>query len=297
MFDGEFFKLRDANTRRVYLVVPLSIITFSGVGMPPVSHNVVRAPFQHGVSFENFYLKPRLVNMSITLDAYTRMHLWTLRQGLIELLNPRMGTLQLELHYPDGRILSLHDVYYDDGVEGGLGAQGSPRQQRIALRLQADDPVWFGEYYTLNWTQTPVVIDELVFPATFPILFEGATNISAIQTITVQGTWPAFPTIVFTGPMNTPRITNLSTDASLQLNTGIAAGETVTITTLFPHKSVISSTRGNLYWALSEDSVMMDFFLLPNYENDGDTQLQVTAFGTSEDSNVTAAWHERWIGV
>jgi len=297
MYNGEFFKLRDSANGRVYFTAPTALVSMSGIGMPPIAHNVVRAPFQHGVSFDNFYLQPRLVTLTVVLDACSREHLWRLRQNLIELLNPRVGALQLELHYPDGRIMALHDVYYDAGAEGDLGTSGSPRQQRLALRFQVDDPVWFGERRELLWAEEPIVITELVFPATFPIIFHGATHISDLKTVTINGTWPAYPTITLTGPMTSPAIHNLSTGAVLQLNTSIARGEVVTIRTLFPHRSVVSSTRGNIYWALTPESVMMDFYLQPNRESGEDTQLQVSAFGTGADSNVHMEWYERWIGV
>jgi hypothetical protein len=67
----------------------------------------------------------------------------------------------------------------------------------------------------------------LTFPASAPFVFGGSNGGTA--SVNNGGAYPAWPVFVLWGPIKSPKITNLSSGLSMQLNIALAAGDRATI--------------------------------------------------------------------
>jgi len=126
----------------------------------------------------------------------------------------------------------------------------------------------------------------------------GASAVVGSATIDVQGNWPTYPTFTFYGPMVDPRVENETTGKRIELDYNLAANEVVTITTLFPHKQIVSSVNGDIYYSLTEDSDLASFAMLPSSLQDGEsTIISVAGGSTSDESYIRMDWHDRYLGI
>jgi len=230
------------------------------------------------------------------------MDLWNLRQTLINLINPLVGTVRLRAEFRDGAIYELHNVAYDSQFEMGTDGMTGPMTQSVGARFIAYDPVWW-RYPMRIVSPTLTILEGIVFgdvspPSTmvFPIAF--TVYISEDQAVTVGGNWMAFPTIEYTGPMYRPLVENLTTDEQLRLEYEIADGEVVTVTTEFGNKTVTSSTAGNLIGYLSTDSDLATFHLDPDpIATGGVNTLRFYAANCNANSAIRVSWFDRYLGL
>jgi len=300
---AEKFVIKSAVGEKRYLEIPRHLVEIQGLAMPPLEHRTVRSPFQHGETYLGFSLRPRAITVMLHLRQCTRLELWRLREDLISLINPLIGTLRLVAEFRDGSIYELHDVVYDSQFEMGTDGMTGPYTQNIAARFIAYDPVWWlypmrqaGPSLTIL---SGLVFGDVVPPSTavFPIIF-GAVHIDQAQNVINGGNWMAFPTFTLTGPMYYPLIENTTTDEKLQLNYAIADGEIVTITTAFGNKTVVSSIAGNLIGYLSTDSDLATFHLAPDpIATNGVNVIEFLAGNCNADSNILIQWFDRFLGL
>lgn len=300
---AEKFIIKNSAGERRYLEIPMHLIQIQGLGMPPLDKRTVRSPFQHGETYLGFSLRPRVVTVSLALRQCTRLELWQLRQDLISLINPLIGTLRIRAEFRNGSIYELHDVAYDSQFEMGTDGMTGPYTQNIAARFVAYDPVWW--YYPMNQAGPVLtIVEDLIFgdvspPSTaiFPITF-GAVHIDEAVNIVNGGNWMAFPTFTLTGPMYFPVIENITTGEKLQLDYAIVVGEVVTITTEFGNKTVTSSVNGNLIGYLSTDSDLATFHLDPDpLATDGVNVLTFYATFLDAGSGILVQWFNRFLGL
>lgn len=301
---GEKFVIKSSVGERRYLELPMHLVQIQGLAMPPLDHRTVRSPFQHGETYLGFSLRPRSVNVALHLRQCTRLELWQLRQDLISLINPLVGTLRIRAEFRDGSIYELHDVAYDSQFDMGTDGMTGPYTQNIGARFIAYDPVWW--YYPMHQTGpsltvvTDLILGDVSPPSTaiFPITF-GSVHIDETQNVINGGNWMAFPTFTLVGPLNRPLITNTTTGEKLELNYWIAGGETVTITTAFGNKTVISSMAGNLIGYLTTDSDLATFHLAPDPIVSGGVNVITfyAGYAVVGSSSINISWYDRFLGL
>jgi hypothetical protein len=109
----------------------------------------------------------------------------------------------------------------------------------------------------------------LVFPITFTpgvsITFGGGL-IDVSTNLDYIGTWASLPTIVITGPINNPRIDNVTTGEKIELSTIIGLGRTVTIDLAFGQKTITDDLGNNLLGSLTTDSDLGTWHIAPTPE-------------------------------
>ena len=81
----------------------------------------------------------------------------------------------------------------------------------------------------------------LRFPLRFPVQFTGS-SVSGDGTVTNDGNETAPATVTFTGPLTTPRLTNLLTGQWVQYNDTLAVGEFVVISLRNPMVALLQGT-------------------------------------------------------
>lgn len=279
------------------------IIAQEGYGMPPIEYITQRGPFQHGESIIDYRLGRRIIQLTLSENHKTRYDYWDARANLLDFFRPNRftggvflsGVLRKQL--PDGNIRDI-DVTVEVGPTFSI-----PRGDIIApslietLRFIAADPTF---YDPTQKTATYVLstTDELIFPATFPILF-WIGGVDQSINVTYNGTWRTFPDIVIAGPFSGFTITNTSTNEKIKLEYDINIGETVTISLEYGNKTVISSIYGNIIGSVSSDSDLAEFHLAPDPEVVGGIN-NLAIYGSNAvvgTSDVDISYYERYIGI
>lgn len=284
------------------------VLSDEGSGMPPIEYITERAPYQHGETIKDYFLRPRVVQYLIRQKFCSRMDAWAGRNALLNALRPNKNggpTGTLRVIRPDGSKRDLTVVPLE-------GPRFEPRKLdawdewsiQEVLRLQAFDPIYYnptghtsqfgpcglgpGFPYTF-----PFAFDidcQLVYPITYPITYE---QFNFTQIIDNAGTWQDFPIITILGPAYTIRIWNQTTDKTLEiLEYNLPIGRTITIDLRAGVKTIELDDGTNLSRYLSLDSDLGEWSLAP-----GENTVQVTMGSHGGATNVQIAWHDRYIGI
>lgn len=275
----------------------------SGWGTPPIEYIRNRAPFQHGETVANFFLRPRIITLMIRQQYCDRDSWWSGRGDLLAEIRPNNQPLggagfpytftfffdtgapvnpapgRLRRIESDGSLRDL-DVFI---LSGPTFTPHRPRQWdewgfREMLRFIAYDPVVYDP------AQQEVVFSEadlieLIFPVTFDannILFN-AGHFEVSQTIRYVGTWEEYPIITIQGPLNIPVITNVTTGEIITINRNILAGQYVIIDLRFGFKTVELDDGTNIIGDVTTNSDLTTFHLEPDPGAvDGDNVITIT---------------------
>lgn len=290
--------IRPDNVRYILHGPPSRVVmSEEGFGMPPLEYVTDRAPFQHGDTVRDFFVGVRPVQLVILQNFASRSAYWTGRNALIDAIRPnRITSFSTPGHLlyllANGERRQL-DVFPDSGP-GFAPKQDGWRAWSFTevLRFTAHDPAWYNP--TLQTSSVVQSVGELVFPITFPIIFGGLGTTVAL---TYLGTWLEYPTVIITGPVTGPAITNLTTGKSLALTATIPAGMTATFV-LRNQKTVTRSDGLNLLPFLTSDSDLTEFALQPDpVASGGVNNLQISGSGSSAATSVEVRYYHRYIGI
>ncbi len=280
------------------------IVSQSGWGTPPIEYITQRGPFQHGVTVKDFFLQPRVIQLLIRQAFCDRDEWWDGRAALLNEIRPNRQTIstavvpgRLQRCLPDGTLRAI-EVFISDG----------PRfEQRVVntwdewafqevLRFIAHDPVIFDP--TRNDVNFTIVLDsELVFPITFPITF-GPGEADDTLNINYVGTWESLPIIVITGPIDEPRIDNLTTGEKLQFSIDIDPGQVVTIDLSYGSKTVVDQAGNNLIGGLTADSDLATFHIAPDPEAPlGVNQMRLQGMHATGVTDIEIRYFDRYFGI
>ncbi len=279
-FRPEVFRIYTAYNDKYVLEWPLGLLTLTGIGMPRFDHRTVRSPDQDGESYISSVAQKRTFSLSAQLAAPKPGDegVWRRRRELIDALNPDVGPFVFEIGFADGTLYQLHNVIFDAGFDRAFDVNGSPRTQRIAVRLLALNPIWFGAAHSASATSPGV----------------GAWNPTLV--CTNNGNRADWPQIILTGPMTTAVLEVQETGARIGLDSAIPALDTVTINLPFGNR-YLRDGAGDLVDTDSETTLsLFDYRADPVIAN-GLSTLELTATGCTGASDLTTTWNDRILGV
>lgn len=287
------------------------MLSDTGHGMPPIEYITERGPLQHGETALDFRLRPRLITMLTRRRFPCRDDYWDGRSDLLDALRPNRQAIgqfdpgRLRKILPDGSMRDL-DVFIESGPV--FEPRALDKWDELAftetLRFVAHDPVFYdpltqAQVWVLTvddnliFYEAPGYLDRLVFPIWFT-----AAVISSYLNLTYGGTWPAYPTIIVTGPATNIIIENITTGERLELSYVIAAGEVVTFDLRYGHKTITNQWGDNLLPYLSADSDLATFHLEPDPGAAGGiNQMWVFCSGADLNTSVEIQWLTRYIGL
>lgn len=279
------------------------VISYSGFGTPPIEYVTERGPFQHGETVRDYFLRPRVIQLLIRQGFCDRVAWWGGRADLLNEIRPnRQATPtgvqpgELQLVETDGTIRSLH-VWIQDGprFEARESGQWDEWAFQEVLRFIAYDPIAFDP--TQVTAAFVVALDpNLVFPITFPIQF-GTGVLDEALDVTYPGTWLSFPVITIVGPIENPRIDNVTTGEKIELTANIAAGRTITIDLTEGNKTVVDDLGNNLLGQVTPDSDLGTWHLAPDPEAPlGVNTLRLRGTNPTGSTAVSLAYFERYFG-
>lgn len=293
--DGERFGLNNGTNK--------FLLSFTGLGMPPIDYIAQRGPNQHGVTIVTYRLQQRLIQYVYAQNGNTRSEYWDNRAALLDIFRPNRETLTqlrgtLRKVLPGGKVRDI-DVVIAEGPVFNARRLDVWEEGDITevLRFLADDPTFYDPTLnTVTWTLDPED-SNLTFPITFPITF-GYSLIIDSNVINYTGTWFSFPTITITGPIAGFKITNTSTGEFIHLERSVEPGEVIVITLEYGNKTVTSSVYGNVIGDISLDSDLATFNIAPHpIAPNGVNTFELFGTSADEDTEVLLEYYTRYIGI
>jgi len=299
--DGDEYQLGDDQENRMILS------GISGQGMPPLEYTTQRGPNQHGETVVKYRLQPRVMQMLLRQNNYTRQAYWDNRARLIDVLRAnRQLTLadrplpgRLRKIMPDGAFRDI-DVLIAQGPEFQPAQEWNEWSFEEALRFIAHDPTFYDPVPVTVPAAIPAN-SQLAFPASFPASF-GASAAFVDVNHHYDGTWLTYPVITLTGPLTAVVIENLTTGEAIQFTHILEAGESAVMDLRFGYKTVVNpdlpanDPAANLIGAVDGDLGMFHLEPAPLAPG-GINQLRFFISGLTSDGLVSLEYHTRYIGI
>lgn len=265
------------------------ILSEAGLGMPEINYVTQRGVFQHGETMRSYFLGVRIIELRIRHSRPDRNAYWASRALLLDGIRPNRGAGvgRLRKRLSTGEVREITAVIASGpGFEARDPSVWDENGYTETLQFVCHNPIWYDPAVQSS-VLSPVAV--ATFPMTFPVTF---LAYSASGTITYAGTWDEYPTIVITGPIKTPSITNQTTGQKIALNTTIPSGMSVTITLNYDTKLVERSDGLNLVGTVSSDSDLAGFHL-----TEGVNTLVVEGDNASSATTFTLTYYHRYIGI
>lgn len=259
----------------------------TGLGIAPTEVETVAIPSGNGSLLRHTRLQEREIYMPIALFGQSWEHLDTLRDELMELLDPLRGpvrvTVQSQTRNQDARWV---DAVYTGGLEGDYSKDYNGITQRLGVKLRAADSFWRLDTVTRQWQIAPGVKPFLSKTTSFFPIILTSSSIAGRFLIDVQGQEPVWPVWTVTGPGEDLTIT--SGGKRIRIDGALKAGEVITIDTANGDVYNGENLNGELWSRVSLDTEL--FQLQP-----GGQDVQVTLTGASEASMLTLAYEPLYL--
>lgn len=218
---------------------------FTGWGMPSIDYITQQGTYQHGQTVLDYRLQPRTIQLTHRKLGNCRQNYWDNRYMLVDRLRPNFQLAntfepgRLRKILPDGSIRDIR-VLIEQGPAFAPRSVDSWDEYAFTetLRFIAHNPIIFNPAVnTASWVLGS--LDNLIFWefTTWDnrLVFEGDDldsggiwfgegSIGDIINVNYTGTWLSYPTIIITGPINVPSITNNTTSETIELNYNVAPG-------------------------------------------------------------------------
>lgn len=288
------------------------LLSFTGMGMPPIKYVDQTGPYQHGSTLLDYRLQPRLIQYVHRRNAGSRSGYWWARGDFVNWIRPNrqlansFGMGRLRKVIPSGAMLDV-DAMIQQGpaFTARSNTQWDEWGYTETIRFICPDPTFYDPvqqsieweleaYDGLIFFESPGWEEHLIFPIVF-----GADAFLGYKYIIYSGTWLSYPTITITGPLNYPTIENATIGEKIAMNYEAGAGETITIGLRYGQKTVTNNLGANLIGTLTDDSDLASFHIAPDPEAPGGiNQFLASGSGaTVAVSKIELAWYTRYIGI
>lgn len=268
------------------------------LGMPDLHRMEERGPMQHGSTDRGYRLDPRFPTYIFGIMASTKAQLWDRRTELLRLFRPSQSII-MKHELPNGDIR-----YLDCVVNGGLKMPAQDRKagifQKVAVVLKANDPTFYDPLADEHTFALVGGADECLVPTEIPMTVGiGASTVYLTEPIANEGDVAAYPIIRITGPIENPKITNISTGEVLDLDgITIAGGHYYEIDLRYGYKRVLDNHGVVRTAELSSDSDLVTWHLADDSEvTDGINSVEAQGIGMTDFSGISLVWFNRYIGI
>lgn len=221
-----------------------------GLGTPAyaVSESVLAGV--RGTRFNQALMRKRSLTLALIYTANSAEEYFAKRSAILAACNKENGEGQL-LFTMGGRQYMVNAVPEPPEI-------GSPSFPWFGVLLQFTcyDPIIYAATSITTGDITAPGGGGFTFPVFFPIVFTGSTATGRV-TVYNDGNVPTYPTVILSGGLTTPVITNETTGEYFKLNYTIPAGRSVTVD--MKHKRALLDgglnvaqyiDTGSTWWAL-----------------------------------------------
>ena len=257
---------------------------YDGFATADLTYRTSSAPYQQGETLLSTQFNSRKLGFSVMVTAPTLEDVQAATQALIRLFNPLAGDGILCFEYEDG---TCYYLSCSGRVTTSVGGRGLSYQV-VNFQMTAHDPFWYTSYQAASLGTTNTATFPLVFPFVLP-------SNTANTIITNNGDIDAAATIIITGDVTNPKITNNTTSEFFEFTIDMDANDTMTITTGFGNKTInyydaTAGTTVNGFQYLNADSVFWE--LIP-----GENEIIFTSDAVDAATRVSLSWRDRYSGV
>lgn len=273
------------------------LIAFDGWGMAPTRRFSIRGPMQHGDTDNGWRFDPRFGNLVFLIPAENQSEMYNKRAQLLDIFNPSR-TIQLEWILPNGDVKQIDCKYVSD-LSMGFDVKNWTNQ-RYAVTLKAPDPAFYNPEQTFFQILNGVGSGGWAIPwaIDWPI---GASTLTGYSIpVIYNGTFPSYPIINITGPVNDLIITNESTGEKFDF-TGfnLGSGNKLEIDCRYGYKTVLDPTMMMSYVdKLSTDSDLATFHIADSSEVAGGVNvISVSGSAGSTVTNIYMTFYTRYNGL
>lgn len=275
-------------------------------GAPTIRTGNVPRPNNEGMLAGYDFYGERVVEFNLEVTggggATMQQNLNTVRQGFLKSttlgggvnsLSPNATRLYFNLGEGNGsvgvtRFISARVEKFEAPVDLGWAA-GSWQAgiSRIGVQMVAVDPRIYDSNIQQATVGLTVAAGGWTFPWTFPWAFTTSTG-TAITAIN-GGIYACPPYFTITGPCNNPRVQNQTTGVTLQFNTTLNTGDTLTVDA-FSGTAILNgtATRQN---TLAAGSYIDTFLIQPG----SNTVAFYSSDGTATGAQLTLYWANTWV--
>lgn len=204
-------------------------------------------------------------------------------------MDPTKGIGRLRVIAPGGDSREIFcRVSSGLGISEVLGEDSAFYAQRISATFIAHDPYWY------SVGDTAIVYTGDVAVATFFPFFPLRLSASAVfvndNSINNPGDLEAWPVWTISGPASNIVLSNLTTSESINLNTAIVSGSTITIDTRPGAKTVLADDGTSLFPLMTPTSSLFSL-------QRGDNHIQIAMDSTTSTSSVRLAFRPRYLAA
>ncbi|MCA9980506.1 MAG: hypothetical protein KDD89_06730, partial [Anaerolineales bacterium] len=261
-----------------------SLLSWEGMGMPPVRYLEERGTFQNGVTVRDYRVDQRTITVQQFERGLCREDFYCSVGNLIEAIRPNRdsnkGAGQLLVVLKNGAQRTIKARYYD-GVRADWGNEPILDSDMLeSITFYCEEPFW--DDVEREIVGAGVIDVGSCLPICLPACF-GSDIINAEVELVYTGTWDGDRlTIYINGPALAPTVANLTTGQQIKLNYNVASGETILIEIDPQSQRIVSSTAGVLPPGIIDNvSDLVTFYLATrgNLTADGTNIMQITASG------------------
>lgn len=225
-------------------------IGMDGELMPPFGFQESSSPLIPGSVITAVYVTPRVLAWPLIIRDMNREALLARIREILSILNPQLGDGQLLVtNGSNSRVLYCR---YRGGISAINESQGITTTRQV-LNFFAADPFWYAP------SSTELTAQQNFAPINFFPVLPITLATSAITTTAAlenDGDVPAYPVITILGPATNVIVTNTTTGKLVEINSSIAAGETITIDARPRTRSVRDQDGDNRFSLLTAESSM-----------------------------------------
>ena len=270
-------------------VTPLRVeIQTDGRYAPPSMFVSDRSPEQPGSIVRTVRHDERRIVLPIVEDLGSPELVTARKRELTYLMDPARGYGQLRVtsHDSSQRVIN---AYLEDGMglEESLNSTYGKRWFRASLQFLCPYPYW------RDSTTTSATIGNTGTTATFFPFFPlrlSSSSVFGSTTIDNTGEVIAYPRWHITGPGSSIYIKNLTTGKTINLDTTLMAGESVTIDTTPGVRTVTKNDGTNLFGDLSADSSLWPLVK-------GTNAIQLEMSSADANSSIQYSYERQFLGV
>ena len=280
-----------------------ALLSWDNFGLPPLHYLSDKGPNQHGRTIRDYRFSERTVNLRLYESGCRRMDWYSHEAALVDAIRPNRSSTAAP-----GKLLVINQdniereitARIESGPDGDWSGQGSlsPADLMETLTFVCEDPFWRDP--TINVSAFAVSLTSSCIANCLPFCLGGTSVISNQETINYTGTWNGDQIIIeYTGPMESPTISNLTTNQQILLNYTIASNEAVTINITPTLTTVTNNFGANLIGVVDNPSDLVTFYLATagDLTSNGDNLLAITAAGADSTSSINFSYYTRDISL
>jgi hypothetical protein len=297
----ESYSLTDLRGNVFRMDGSLFVLSAGNFGAPPTSYQTRKRYQATGESVLGYQISPRLLSFNLyNPTEERRSDYWAARAEVLAFIRSNRGRLTLTIGFANGNKRSIY-VRPDSGLEFAPPEPDEGLQDYFdqAINLIAHDPIWF-DPSAASVSPVAATNEEMAIPTMVPTPIGSSGDYFDTGALSYPGTWETYPRIVLDGPFNTATLRCIFMNATIQILSPCATGDSRIITLNPDELSVVDSEGNSKVTELSVDSNLMDFKIVPESElGAGESQsiLCIMTGAVPGTSAFTLEYNERYYGI